>query len=452
MNYITIDLGATSGRVILVKTNEQKEATFEVIRRFSTKFSEDELGNYIWPIESIFENIKQGLKKVNHLPIQSIGIDSWAVDFLLVNEQENTTSQAVSYRDKRTNKVKLLPKDFFGEEKLYQKNGIFPHQFNTINQLAYLNEQGYDFTNQKLLLIPDYLNYLLTGKMYLEYTNMTTTNMLNEKTKELDTDILQFLNMDTSNYPKSVQPTNVCGQLTKVLKQELGFKEDINVINIASHDTASAFLCGSAQKDSVILVSGTWSLLGINTPVLHNDKEFLTLNFSNEGGYKDQYRLLKNVMGMWVFESVCKEFDCYDYSQIIEDVQRLRDFDYLINLDEAIFLNPVSMKSIIQEKCQKLGYKVPQTQAEFAKIIFHSLAKIYSDNILNLESLVNKKFQSIYLLGGGSQNEYLNELITKYTNLELTKGPIEASAFGNFLIQALTSQEITNLNEIKYYK
>lgn len=435
--YLAIDIGASSGRHILAHIyNHQIE--IEEVYRFKNNVEEKE-GHFYWNIDYLFEEIKKGILecvKQNKAP-KTIGIDTWAVDYALLDAQGKRLSDIHAYRDSRTQEVLKS----FEREELYKKTGIQFQPFNTIYQLAsepeLIKEQACDF-----LMVPDYLHYLLTGQKVNEYTNMSTTQLLDCQTSLLDQGLVDQTGCRADLFEKMVMPGTCIGPLTRELQEELGLKADVVVP--ATHDTGSAYMA-AIEKDSVILSSGTWSLLGIETLEPIVTKESREANFTNEGGYDHRYRFLKNIMGLWIIQEIDREFEGeYSFSGLV-DLARTSHFEGLFDVNDERFLKPQNMMEEIMSYFAERGESVPQSIGELSYCIYHSLAHSYKEAIDELEKITQKSYKVINIIGGGCQNELLNEMIAQVTGKKVVAGPIEATALGNILSQLISDHQISDL-------
>jgi rhamnulokinase len=443
--YLAIDIGASSGRHILASIIDNK-LCLEEIYRFENKIFEKNNHVY-WDIEYLIEQVKVGIKKcvvLDKIP-QTLGIDTWGVDYVLLDENNNLLREIYSYRDERS--LENIPKvtSQISLNDLYKKTGIQFQPFNTIYQLASENKKIIE-NAANFLMIPDYLNYILTGEMVNEYTNMSTTQLMNHTTDKLDEKILDILNIDKKLFQNIVPAGTRLGCFKELIAKELGMNCD--VIVPATHDTGSAFL-SSVEPDSIIISSGTWSLLGIEIDAPIVNEEAMKANFTNEGGYNKKYRFLKNIMGLWIIQEVVRELsNKYSFSELVQKAKK-EPFELIFDVNDLRFLSPKSMISEINEYFLEKGHKPPSTVGELAYCIYNSLASSYAETILELEGITNKKFTTINIIGGGSQNELLNEMIVKYCHKKVVVGPIEATAIGNILSQLFNQNVLISRNECR---
>ena len=441
--YLAVDIGASSGRHILCSIQKGKMVLEEVYRFSNNVVLKN--GHYYWDIDYLFQCILEGIKecvKIKKVP-RTMAIDTWAVDYVLLDKKNKRITDVYSYRDERNDiGVNRILKSISKKE-LYFKTGIQFQKFNTIYQLNSYQENLLD-DKIDYLMIPDYFNYLLTGKKVNEYTNMSTTQLLNICTNQLDQKLLSQVNIPESIFEEMVMPTTKLGNLKKEVKEMVGC--NIEVVVPATHDTGSAYMA-TIEEDSIIISSGTWSLLGIETKEPFISDEAMEKNFTNEGGYDYRYRFLKNIMGLWIIQEVSRNLGGkYSFGKLVE-MAREDPFEGIFDVNDERFLKPDSMLLEINKYFEERNEKVPKTVGEIAYCVYNSLAHSYLEAIKDLESITNKKFKTINIIGGGCQNELLNEMIANVTKKRVVAGPIEATALGNILSQLLANKEITTLQE-----
>lgn len=449
--YLAIDIGASSGRHILGSI-ENGKIKLEEIYRFKNGIRK--IGNeFCWDIDNLFNEIKSGIKKckeVNKIP-RTIGIDTWAVDFVLLDNKEKRITNAVSYRDDRTEGMmeevfNTIPKDM-----MYLYTGIQFQRFNTIYQLMSIKKNNPEILEKAktFLMIPDYLNFLLTGKKVNEYTNASSTQLVNSFDKRWDKKILTELGISHDIFQEIRLPKTSLGSLRSEFVEEFGF--DMEVILPATHDTASAFISSVCNdSDSIYLSSGTWSLIGVENRFPICVPQAMDYNFTNEGGIDYRYRFLKNIMGLWVIQEVQKNLDNkYSFAELVELAKEHIDFNSIINVDDDRFLKPENMLEEIKMYCIETNQKVPELPGEFAICVYKSLANCYKEAVDSLEEIFEKKFKRINIFGGGCQNKLLNELVAKVTEKEVIAGPIEATAIGNIVAQLLSKDIFNDLQEAR---
>ncbi|AQR96271.1 rhamnulokinase [Clostridium saccharoperbutylacetonicum] len=449
--YLAIDIGASSGRHILGSI-ENGKITLEEIYRFENGISK--VGNeYCWNIEQLFKDIKNGIKKckdIGKIP-KSIGIDTWAVDFVLLDENDNMLGNAVAYRDDRTEGMmeevfKRIPKDM-----MYLYTGIQFQRFNTVYQLLSIKKNNPEILEKAktFLMIPDYLNFLLTGKKANEYTNATSTQLVNSFERTWDEKILEELGIKKDIFQEIKLPKTSLGNLRNELIEEFGF--DMEVILPATHDTGSAFISSVCNdNDSIYLSSGTWSLIGVENRFPICVPQAMEYNFTNEGGIDYRYRFLKNIMGLWVIQEVRRNLDNkYSFAELVDLARENSKFASIVDVDDDRFLKPDNMIEEIKIHCKETNQEVPEEVGEIAMCVFNSLAHCYKRAVTNLEDIFEKEFKRINIFGGGCQNNLLNELVASVTGKEVLAGPVEATAIGNIVAQMIRKNVFKDLSEAR---
>ncbi|MCP8967735.1 rhamnulokinase [Ectobacillus ponti] len=446
---IAVDIGASSGRLMAGRLANGKLELREVYR-FENQLVQRG-GHFCWDVAALFAEVKQGLHACRDLGIQpeSIGIDTWAVDFVLLGENDELLTEAVAYRDPRTDGMMEEVFEIISKERLYLETGIQFQKFNTIYQLYALKKSHPDILARAktFLMIPDYLNYLLTGKKANEYTNATSTQLVNAFTKKWDLDLLEKLGIPAEMFGEIHAPKTVLGSLKQELAEELGF--DLQVILPATHDTGSAVIAVPELQDTIYISSGTWSLIGVENHFPICVTKALDYNFTNEGGLDYRYRFLKNIMGLWMIQEVRRNYDSvYSFAQLVE-LAKQAEFDSIVNVDDARFLKPDHMVTAIQQYCQETNQPLPHTPGEVAKCVFDSLVVSYQKAIGEIEEIFEQKFPKVNVIGGGCQNELLNQLLADATGKEVVAGPVEATAIGNLVAQLMAAGEIAGLEEAR---
>ncbi|MCM3602988.1 rhamnulokinase [Robertmurraya korlensis] len=447
---IAVDIGASSGRLML-GYRENGQLQLRELYRFENKIVQKGT-HFCWEIDRLFEEIKTGLKKCSELGIapDSIGIDTWAVDFVLLDENDEPLTEAVSYRDPRTDGMMEEVFQIISKERLYLETGIQFQKFNTIYQLYSLKKNHPDILAKakSFLMIPDYLNFLLTGKKSNEYTNATSTQLVNAFTKKWDYELLDILGINKDMFHEIQLPKTILGNLKEELVSELGF--DMNVILPATHDTGSAVISVPEEESTIYISSGTWSLMGTENHFPICVTKALDYNFTNEGGIDYRFRFLKNIMGLWMIQEVKRNYDHeYSFARLVELAEEAGDFRAIVNVNDDRFLKPENMVQEMMNYCIETGQSVPSTPGEVAKCVYDSLAASYKETIGEIESIFEKSFHKINVIGGGCQNEMLNQLVADVTNKEVLAGPIEATAIGNIVAQLMALGEFTDLEEAR---
>ncbi len=447
---IAVDIGASSGRLILGHL-ENGLLKLEEIHRFENNIVKKD-DSYCWEANQLFQEIKNGLKKCNDLGIKpdSIGIDTWAVDFVLLDEKDQLLTEAVSYRDPRTDGMMEQVFEKIMKERLYLETGIQFQKFNTIYQLYSIKQNSPEILNQakSFLMIPDYFNYLLTGKKANEYTNATSTQLVNAFTKKWDHDLLDLLGINKEMFHDIKTPKTVLGTLKEELVSEFGF--DLQVILPATHDTGSAVIAVPEENETIYISSGTWSLIGVENYFPICVTKALDYNFTNEGGIDYQYRFLKNIMGLWMIQEVRRNYNNeYSFAELVDLAREATDFKAVVNVNDDRFLKPENMIQEIMNYCVETGQLIPSTPGEVAKCVFDSLAVSYQDAVNEIEEIFEKRFEKINVIGGGCQNEMLNQLVADVTKKEVYAGPVEATAIGNIVAQLMALDEIQDIKEAR---
>ena len=442
MNFLAFDLGATSGRAI-IGTVENDKLSSEEVYRFPNAVKEID-GKYYWDIQSLFNHLKAALKKVAGMgvKIESIGIDTWGVDFGHVGKDGGIIGMPRAYRDPYTDGI---PEEVFRiipREELYSATGVQIMNFNTIFQL-YAQSKEADSRlpkTDKILFMPDLLAYMLTGEMVCEYTDASTSGIINPRTRGFQKDLLERLGIDPSILLDITQPGAKVGVLKKEICEETGM-ESVPVIAVAGHDTASAIAAVPASDENfAYLSSGTWSLMGIESkdPII-NEKSY-EYNLTNEGGIEGTTRFLKNITGMWLLEQSRKTWEKegrkYTYPEMTEMGRQALSFDSTIDPDDPRFAAPKDMDAEIKAALRESGQRVPENDSEMISCIYHSLTKKYKSVIAMLQNFASFKISKLHVIGGGSANGLMNQLTADELGIPVVAGPVEGTAIGNIMIQA----------------
>lgn len=451
--YLAVDLGATSGRVILASV-ENSHLHMETLHRFPTPLAKRDDGLF-WDMDCICNEILEGLSKASGRKIESIGIDTWGVDFCGVR-RDGSLIMPRAYRDPYTNAV---PEEFFKKmprEELYRRTGIQIMNFNSVFQLYARMKSGELDEAEKILFLPDALSYFLTGSMVCEYTILSTSALMNPSTRQFDDAILDVCGVSRDRFADIVLPGHTVGTLKKDIAEKCGLGE-IRVVAVAGHDTASAVAAVPARNDSfAYLSSGTWSLMGIETDEPVINETMAGLNFTNEGGATGNIRLLKNITGMWLLEQCLvkwrSEGKDYSYSALARMASHTRPSEAVIDPDDAMFAAPSDMPEAILAYCCSHGMKAPSDDSETVRLIYDSLAAKYADVFRKLESIAGHKLDTLHIIGGGSQNELLNQMTADACKVKVVAGPAEGTALGNAMIQSgLSRTQILDSIETKIY-
>ncbi len=447
---LAVDIGASSGRLIAGYLKDD-EMILKEVHRFENKIIEK--NNYFcWDINKLFNEIKIGIHqaKAQGFNPESIGIDTWAVDFVLLDENDACLTDAVSYRDPRTDGMMEEVFSVISKERLYLETGIQFQKFNTIYQLYYLKKNYPEVLAKAktFLMIPDYLNFLLTGEKVNEYTNATSTQLVNAFTKKWDKELITLLGIPTEIFQEILPPKTSVGDLRPELEAEFGC--NMQVILPATHDTGSAVLAVPEQEGTIYISSGTWSLIGVENNFPICVMKAFDYNFTNEGGMDYQFRFLKNIMGLWMIQEVKRNYqDQYSFADFAKMANHEIDFHSTVNVDEDRFLKPDNMIEEIQNYCKETDQAIPEKPGEIAKCVFDSLATSYQNAIAEIEEIYEKDFLKINVIGGGSKNEMLNQLIADTTGKEVIAGPTEATAIGNIAVQLIALNKIEDLAQAR---
>ncbi len=444
--YLAVDIGASSGRHILSHLEDGK-MVLEEIHRFPNGMKEKD-GHKVWDVDQLFEEIKTGMKKcaeLGKIPV-SVGVDTWAVDFVLLDGEGNRVGDAVAYRDARTDGMDQRVYEIIPEEQLYGQTGIQKQIFNTIYQLEAVKRQAPELLERvkSLLMIPDYFHYLLTGNRAQEYTNATTTQLVSPGTKDWDDALIEKLGLPRNIFCEIKLPGTCVGQLQESIQKEVGY--DCKVILPATHDTASAVMAVPAREENALYISsGTWSLMGTELREANCSQDSKRANFTNEGGYDYRFRYLKNIMGLWMIQSVKKEIAAdLSFGEICDRASKCT-IPSIVDANDARFLAPKSMTKEVQKACSDTQQQVPEGIAEVASVIYNSLAVCYAKTLKEIETLTGERYDTIHVVGGGANAEYLNQLTARYCEREVLAGPTEATAIGNLTAQMIAGGKITDL-------
>ena len=467
--HLAIDIGASSGRHILGHVEDGKIVLEEVFRFDNSQIRKD--GHDCWDYEALSRSVIAGIakcKELGKLPT-TVGIDTWGVDFILLDAFGRPCSDMVAYRDKRTEGADALVEAHISREELYSRCGIQKMLFNSIYQLAALKQEHPEQLEraERFLMVGEYLNYVLTGKMANEYTNATTGNLVNARTKDWDFEVIEKLGLPRRIFGRLEMPGTTLGDFSSAVQAEVGF--NAKVVLPATHDTGSAFLAVPARDDRAVYISsGTWSLLGVENSEPITSPEALAANFTNEGGAWYRFRFLKNIMGLWMIQSIRRELNGvnyvegktavtswklddyepgrkYSFNDLESAARAAADFAGRVDVIDARFLSPDSM---IAEVLAAADTR-PATVGELIQCVYASLADCYAKMIANLSAITGKTYTSINIVGGGSKDGYLNELTARATGLEVFAGPTEGTAIGNLLIQFIAGGIFADLAEAR---
>ncbi len=440
--FLAFDCGATSGRAIL-GTFADDGFRMEEVYRFPNQTLEIG-GKYYWNVYSIYEHFLKCLTELGqrHIPLDSIGIDTWGVDFGCIGHDGTLLGLPRAYRDPYTDGI---PEKFFQKvprERLYALTGIQTMNFNSVFQMFAQAEEGsvaYRHA-KKILFMPDLLSYLLTRGKVCEYTIASTSGLMNPNTQRFGPSLMETVGLNDDQIPDKVQPGEVVGKLRYNIAKETGLGE-VPVVAVAGHDTASAIVAvPAADEHFAYLSSGTWSLMGIEVPEPIINEQSARLNFTNEGGIEGTTRFLKNITGMWLVEQCRKKWITqgkdYSYAEMTAMAQSAKDYKGRINPDDPRFANPVDMEAEIKNALADKGYAAPANDAEMLSCIYHSLAERYKEVLDMLQEVAPFKIKKLHVIGGGSANDLLNQWTADAIGMPVVAGPTEATAIGNLMVQA----------------
>ncbi len=464
--YLAIDIGASSGRHILGTVRDGAIALEEIYRFDNGQVRKD--GHDCWDVEHLVSSVTAGIDAaVAKGPVDSIGIDTWGVDFVLLDAAGHLVSDAVAYRDTRTAGADAeIEAQVISFADLYARAGIQKTSYNTIYQLWALKKEHPEQLEKAahFLMMPEYLNYRLTGNIVHEYTDSSTTSLLDAAKKDWDFDLIERLGF----------PKRIFGKL-EMPGATVGTYKGVKVVLPALHDTASAYLAVPARDDkAVYLSSGTWSLLGVENTEAITTGESCAANFTNEGGAWGRYRYLKNIMGLWMIQSIRRELNgvsyvagkagaltdealaalvdykkghAYSFDEL-EMAARACDYPVIVDVNDQRFMNPSSMiREVLAAAAEE--DRAPATVGELMRCVYWSLAKCYADAISKLSGITGKTYTSINIVGGGSKDKYLNALTAEATGLEVFAGPTEGTAIGNLIVQMIAGGEFASLAEAR---
>ena len=451
-SYLAFDFGAESGRAVLAHL-QSGILTTEEVRRFPNEPVEYG-GSLHWDVARLWLEVRKALAGLEGLELAGIGVDTWGVDYALLGERGELLQNPYHYRDRRTEGVMEQVFRKVSREDIYRATGVQFMPINTLYQLFAEHRDSPKVINaaKHLVTIPDLFNYWLTGNAVCEFTNATTTQMVDPVKRTWATSLLQHLDLPANLPAPIVEPGSIIGTLLPGIARgsSLG---GTTVIAPACHDTGSAVAAISARDDTAFLSSGTWSLVGteLDSPVITADA--LRLNFTNEGGVSGTTRLLKNVMGLWMLQSCRQSWTAHgrahDYRELMELAARETSFRHLVDPDDESFLRPLDMPIAINDFCNRTHQPIPQAPGAYVRTILESLAFKYRMVLRNLEQVSGKRMEQIRIIGGGSKNRMLNQLTADATGRKVLAGPAEATALGNVAIQILATGGASSLQEVR---
>ncbi|AIF50447.1 Rhamnulokinase [Pelosinus sp. UFO1] len=447
--HIAVDIGASSGRLV-VGWKQEGKIQLEEIYRFENEIR-SENGSCFWNIEKLFNEIVNGLKKAREKGIEecTLGIDTWGVDYALIDAKGNRIQEVYAYRDERTKTAIQDIRKKVSLEEIYKKIGIQFLSFNTLFQL-YVHDKEELAKAYKILLVPDYLYYRLTGIFISEKTNASTTQLLNLETKEYDEELLKLIGVKREQFATLVEPGEVIGSISELLRKQHNLPR-CELICVASHDTASAVIgVPGVEECFAYLCSGTWSLMGVENMIPIANQESFCKNFTNEWGAYGTYRFLKNIMGLWLIQEVRRNLgNKLSFAELVSEASKISPFKFLIHCNDDCFLKPENMVLEVQNYCRNTGQLVPTTAGELARCIFDSLALTYRKTLGEISSITGYPVNCLHIVGGGVQNELLCQLTADVVEMPVVAGPVESTALGNIVVQMISTGELRNLKEAR---
>lgn len=454
-HFFAVDLGATSGRTI-IGTIENGKMSLEELTRFDNNLIETG-GHFYWDIFALYNEVINGLRLVakRQIEIQSIGIDTWGVDFVCVGSDGAILRNPLAYRDPHTvGKMEEYFEKKVARDEVYNITGIQFMNFNSLFQLYAMDEaENTALRNaDKVLFVPDALSYMLTGNAVCEYTIASTSQMLDPRTKDLDSRLVESVGLKRGQFGEMVNPATVIGTITEEVQKMTGLGA-VPVIAVAGHDTGSAVAAVPAANEKfAYLSSGTWSLMGIETQDAIINARSFDLNFTNEGGIEGTTRFLKNICGMWIYERCRKEWkdaEGLGHAELQSAAMECEPFRSLINPDDPIFANPASMVDAITTYCEKTNQPIPQGYAQTCRCIFDSLALRYRQVFAWLKEFADFDINVLHIIGGGSKNEYLDQFTANSCGVTVLAGPQEGTAIGNIMLQAKAAGMVGDIWEMR---
>ncbi len=452
-NFLAVDLGASNGRVLLGRWDGNRFALQE-LHRFANG-PVNVAGHIHWDVLRVWDEIKTGLCKYTSQiggPLAGIGVDAWGVDFGLLDKNGRLLGNPYHYRDARTDGVPDVMHKKVSFSRMFHKTGIQFMSINTVYQLysMTLSHEPQLAAADLMLMMPDLFHYWLTGRKVGEYTIASTSEMLDSRTRQWASDLISELGIPTHILPPLVSPGTILDNLRPDIMAEAGFQQAVPVIATGSHDTANAVAAvPDLDAESVYLSSGTWSLMGVEIPEPIINDASLAFNVTNEGGVAKTIRLLKNISGLWMLQECRRQWqhEGHDFSwdDLLALAGQASPFRSLVDPDAPDFLNPGNMVAAIRSYCQRSGQAQPESTGEVVRCCLESLALRYRGVIKGLETLTSRRFQKILIVGGGSQNRMLSQFAANACAIPVVAGPVEATALGNIMVQAVASGHLADI-------
>lgn len=452
--YLAADFGGGSGRV-MAGWLEDGRIVMEEVHRFGNR--QVRLGGHLyWDFPALFEDMKAGLKAAasKGYNVESIGVDTWGVDFGLVDRDGLLLGNPVCYRDERTAGMPDAVSKILDPAEHYNTTGIQVMEINTLSQLYSMKGSAQFEAADKLMFMPDLFSYFLTGEGGNEYCIASTSELIDAQARDWSWETIRALGLPEKIFGKIIMPGNVRGTLRSDIADETGLGA-VKVVAVGSHDTASAVVALPAiDSDGYVafLSSGTWSLLGVELPEPILTEEARLAGFTNEGGVGGRIRFLQNITGLWILQRLMAEWkergEEVSYSELISAAQAA-SIESIIPVDDPLFMNPSSMEKAVCDYCALTSQAVPQSKAEIARCLFLSLAERYRDAIAGLNGMLQEPLKRLHIIGGGSQNALLNQMTANALGIPVWAGPVEATAMGNILVQAMAAGELSGIAEIR---
>ena len=457
--YLAIDLGAESGRVMAGLFDGQ-HIRLEELHRFSN--GPVNLADTMrWDLLRLWSQIQVGLQKAaarfGH-SIVSVGVDTWGVDFVLLSKTGEMLGQPYHYRDARTRGIMDHTFQRVPRAEVFANTGLQFMEINSLYQLLAMNQTNPALVEMadKFLMIPDFFHWLLSGSRVVEFTNATTSQMYHPTNHNWSLEMLRKLGLPTQMFPEVVNPGTRLGRVREDVARRAGLSR-LEVVAPATHDTGAAIAAVPTERTGsanwAYISSGTWSLMGLELPHAVLTQRALELNVTNEGGIDGTYRLLKNIMGLWLVQECRKSFERngspYDYGLLAQVARDARPFRAFVDPDSTAFLAPHDMPDAIRDWCRQTNQEIPDTDGGLIRCALESLALKYRLVLSWLEELSGEKTEVIHIVGGGTQNELLNQFTANATGRPVITGPVEATALGNVLVQARTSGSVGSLSQIR---
>ncbi len=452
--YLAADFGGGSGRVIAGWLDGGR-LVMEEVHRFPNR--QVRLGKHVyWDFPALFADMKDGLKKAasKGYKVESIGVDTWGVDFGLIDRDGNLLGNPVCYRDARTAGIPEKVAQILNPTEHYATTGIQVMEINTLSQLYSLKGSAQLEAAEHMLFMPDLFSYFLTGEANNEYCISTTSELIDAKRRNWSWETIKTLDLPERIFGKIVMPGTVRGSLTKDVAKETGLGA-VKVVAVGSHDTASAVAAIPAvEGDGAVafLSSGTWSLLGLELPDPILTEEARLAQFTNEGGVGGRIRFLQNITGLWILQRLMAEWEergeRQTFGELLPAAEKVK-ISSVIPVADAVFMNPPSMEKAICDYCASTGQPVPQTKAEITRCVLQSLATKYQEAIKAITPLLPQPLKRLHIIGGGSQNALLNQLTANALGVPVWAGPVEATAMGNILVQAMAAGEVADIAALR---